>query len=136
MACLDTTVLLDLLGRGGRPRRRRATDVIRRLASAGEILTTTRFNVAELLVGVARAPDRAREERAVAAALCGLQILEFDASAAQVFAEITAYLQQRGRPAGDKDVLLAAIALVNGESLVTRDIRHFARIPGLRLENY
>jgi tRNA(fMet)-specific endonuclease VapC len=136
MACLDTSVLLDLLGRGGRLRRRQAADVIRRLVSAGEALTTTRFNVAELLVGVARAGERAREARAVEAALHGLRILEFDEPAAQVFAEVTAHLQHLGRSAGDMDVLIAAVALVNDENLVTRDVRHFARIPGLRLESY
>ncbi len=134
MACLDTSVLLDLLSRGGRLRRRRVADAVRRLASAG--LTTTRFNMAELLVGVARARDRAREEQAVQAVLSGLQVLEFDAPAARMFAEITAYLQQRGRPAGDMDVLIAAVALVNGESLLTQDVKHFARIPGLLLETY
>lgn len=134
MACLDTSVLLDLLGRGGKSRHRRAADAARRLAAEG--LTTTRFNVAELLVGVARARDRAREEQAAQAVLSGLQVLEFDAPAARMFAEITAHLQRRGRPAGDMDVLIAAVALVNGESLLTRDVKHFARIPGLLLETY
>ena len=136
MACLDTSVLLDLLGRGGRPRRRQAADVVRRLIAGGESLTTTRFNVAELWVGVARSRDRAREERAIAAVLGGLQVLEFDAAAARVFAEITGYLQRLGRPAGDMDVLIGAVALVNEEGLVTRDAKHFARMPGLKVESY
>ena len=136
MACLDTSVLLDLLGRGGRPRRRQAADVVRRLIAGGESLTTTRFNVAELWVGVARSRDRAREERAVAAVLGGLQVLEFDAAAARVFAEITGYLQRLRRPAGDMDVLIGAVALVNEEGLVTRDAKHFARMPGLKVESY
>ena len=136
MACLDTSVLLDLLGRGGRPRQRQAADVVRRFIAGGEALTTTRFNVAELWVGAARARDRAREERAVATVLGGLQVLEFDAAAARVFAEITAHVQRLGRPACDMDVLIGAVALVNGEGLVTRDAKHFLRMPGLSVESY
>ncbi|HEX7551608.1 MAG TPA: type II toxin-antitoxin system VapC family toxin [Candidatus Methylomirabilis sp.] len=48
-----------------------------------------------------------------------------------MFARITALLQQQGKPAGDMDVLIAATALVAGESLVTANPTHFRNIPGL-----
>lgn len=136
MACLDTTVLLDLQGRSGRGKKRRAAELVRRLVAAGEDLVTTRFNVAELWVGVERSSDPKREESRVEKLLAGLGILEFDAAAARVFGAVTAHLQKLGRPAGDMDVLIASVAIANDHILVTRNAKHFADIPGLGVECY
>ena len=136
MACLDTSVLLDLLGRGGRRRRRQAVTLLRQLTQRGEDLTTTRFTQAELQVGVERSRTVDRERRVVQAALVDLEILDFDEQAALAFGKLTAHLQQRGTPAGDMDVLIAAVSLVNGQRLVTANARHFSAIPGLVVEGY
>lgn len=136
MACLDTTVLLDLQGRSGKAKMRRAADLVRRLASSGEELATTRFNVAELWVGVERSEARQREQTKVAQLLDGLEILEFDEVAARIFGAATAHLQALGRPAGDMDVLIASVAIANDHALVTRNPKHFADIPGLFVESY
>jgi predicted nucleic acid-binding protein len=61
MACLDTTALLDLAGASGRRGRERARRRVAALQAAGETLVTTRFNVAELWVGVYRSTDRSAE---------------------------------------------------------------------------
>ena len=65
------------------------------------------------------------------ALLQNLTVLEFGPDAARLFARITALLQQQGRPAGDLDVLIAAIALAAGEPLITANPTHFRNIPGL-----
>ena len=136
MACLDTSFLIDLIRSGASARRRRATDKLRELLSRGEYLTTSRFNVAELLVGVYRSDDPERELRSVDALLQNLAVLEFGPEAARLFARITALLQQQGKPAGDMDVLIASTALVAGESLVTANPTHFRNIPGLTVDTY
>ena len=50
--------------------------------------------------------------------------------------EIRAYLQARGTPIGAYDVLIAGQALARGLILVTRNIGEFARVDGLRVENW
>ena len=65
MACLDTSFLLDTAGRGGRQLEARAREKLAALVEGGEILTTTRFNVAELWVGVERTSNRQGELVAV-----------------------------------------------------------------------
>lgn len=50
--------------------------------------------------------------------------------------EISAELRRKGREAGDVDPLLAATAMVHGLVLVTRNMRHFEPIEGLRIENW
>lgn len=136
MACLDTTTLLDLSGRSGRAVRERARRKIIALHAAGQVLATTRFNVAELWVGVVRSPTPQKEQVAVSKLLEPLVVLEFDAAGARVFGRLTAYLQVQGRPAGDMDVLIASVALVNGQSLITRNPKHLADIPALVVESY
>jgi predicted nucleic acid-binding protein len=49
----------------------------------GEHLTTSRFNVAELLVGVYRSDDPERELRSVDALLQNMTVLEFGPEAAR-----------------------------------------------------
>ena len=135
MACLDTSFLLDAAGRGGRQLRARAREKLAALVEGGEVLTTTRFNVAELWVGVERTSNRQGEVVAVETMLEPLTILDFDESSARVFGR-TAYLYARGNPRGDMDILIALVVLVHGDRLVTRNVRHFADIPELVLETY
>lgn len=136
MACLDTSFLLDAAGRGGRELRGRARKKLGSLVEDGEILTTTRFNVAELWVGIERTRDRPAELAAVETMLEPLTILDFDESSARVFGRITAHLYARGSPRGDMDILIASVVLVHGDRLVTRNARHFAGIPELVVETY
>ena len=129
-------MLLDLAGRGGQGRMRRAGALVRKLLSGDEHLVTTRFNVAELYVGVERSDDPRRERTKVGRILTGLEVLDFDDSAAHIFGSLTAHLQVLGRPAGDLDVLIASVAIANAHILVTRNPRHFMNLPGLFVRGY
>ncbi|NLT75859.1 MAG: type II toxin-antitoxin system VapC family toxin [Planctomycetes bacterium] len=135
MACLDTTILIDLLSRRS-ARKRQAVRKIEELAEKGQALTTTRFNVAELYVGLARSTRPKDDEQAIGALLREFEVLEFNDAAARVFGSITGFLQQIGKPAGDMDVLIASTAMVHGHSLITRNARHFRHIPHLIVEDY
>jgi predicted nucleic acid-binding protein len=68
--------------------------------------------------------------------LRGPAVLELDEDAARRFGAITARPYRLGRPAGDLDVLVAAVALAHGQSLVTRNPKHFADLPGLTVHAY
>lgn len=135
MACLDTTILIDLLSRRS-VRKRQAVRKIEELAEQGQALTTTRFNVAELYVGLARSTRPKDDEEAIGTLLREFEVLEFNNAAARVFGSITGFLQRIGKPAGDMDVLIAATAMVHGQSLITRNARHFKDIPHLLVEDY
>jgi tRNA(fMet)-specific endonuclease VapC len=51
----------------------------------------------------------------------------------EVFARTRADLRRSGQLIADLDLLIAATALHHDLTLLTRNVRHFARIPGLRL---
>jgi predicted nucleic acid-binding protein len=62
--------------------------------------------------------------------------LDFTAEAVRRFAAIEALMFKIGRPVGDLDALIAAVALAHGQLLVTRNARHFKDIPGLAVQSY
>ncbi len=61
--------------------------------------------------------------------------LPFDRNAAEVCAEIVTHRQRMGAPMDLGDAQIAAIALVNGLPLVSRNVKDFARVPGLEVIN-
>jgi len=60
-------------------------------------------------------------------------ILSFDVAIARVFGHIRAALFEAGTPLEDADLQIASTALHHGLELVTGNLKHFRRVPGLRL---
>jgi predicted nucleic acid-binding protein len=131
MPCLDTTVFLDLSGRSGKKLEARAQAAVRDHRDADQSHTTTRFNLAELLMGVEGANDPVAERQRVDDLLADVQLLEFEDVATLQFAKIANFLRKIGRPKESMDLLIASVALANGERLITRNPRDFMDIPGL-----
>ncbi|MBT2326769.1 type II toxin-antitoxin system VapC family toxin [Variovorax paradoxus] len=90
----------------------------------------------EIRFGVAKKPEAVRLHRIVDEFLRIAPILPWDATAANRHGELRADLQARGLPIGDFDEMIAAHALTIGAVVVTDNIRHFSRVPGLVLENW
>lgn len=65
--------------------------------------------------------------------LPSLTILPFDIAVARVYGQIESTLRKGGRPLADADLQIAATALHHGLELVTGNVRHFERVPGLSL---
>ena|SRR5579859_2926082 len=52
------------------------------------------------------------------------------------FGRLRALLRQQNQLIGDLDLAIAATSLTNGLTLVTHNTNHFARVPGLLLEDW
>jgi tRNA(fMet)-specific endonuclease VapC len=63
-------------------------------------------------------------------------VLEFDKEDARCAGEARALLAGAGAPTGPYDVLIAGQALSRKLILVTHNTREFARVPGLRIEDW
>jgi len=94
------------------------------------------ITVCELQFGVSNSSQPEKNQRALTEFLGPLEILDFPATAAVVYGEIRTRLQRAGTPIGNYDLLLAAHALHRDLTLVTNNIREFARVPDLRTENW
>jgi len=91
----------------------------------------------ELLHGVHRAsqPDvRARRSAFVEGILERFPLLSVDLACARAHAQLWAELSQAGAMIGAHDLWLAATCVAHGLTMVTANLREFARVPGLQLE--
>ncbi len=68
--------------------------------------------------------------------LLPLEILPFDAEAGRHYGRVRTGLKSAGCPIGSNDLLIAAHALSLNATLVTNNIREFARVAGLRVEQW
>jgi len=101
--------------------------------SAG--LGLSSITVAELYFGAAKSGS-ARNLSALEQFLAPLELADFDRSAAAAYGPLRAALEAAGTPIGPLDTQIAAHALALGVTLVSNNTREFARVPGLRLENW
>ena len=97
---------------------------------------TTAVNAGELLYGAVRRGSPALSERVRRVLSTAIAILPFDMAAAEVDAEIRSQLEGQGRGLDEPDLRIASIALAAGLTLVSGNVRHFARVPGLVVENW
>ena len=89
--------------------------------------------VAEVYEGAFGAPDPMATLSSFREFLGSYAILPLTDSMVEHFARMRAALRQQGRLIPDMDLLIAATAVAEDLTLVTRNLRHFARIPELRL---
>jgi tRNA(fMet)-specific endonuclease VapC len=65
-----------------------------------------------------------------------VRILPFGEAEAVRAGDLLALLESEGVPIGTEDVLIGATALEAGLTVVTRNVKHFDRIPGLTVESW
>jgi tRNA(fMet)-specific endonuclease VapC len=90
----------------------------------------------ELQYGLALRPEATKLALVVEGFLQMARTLAWDEDAADQHGAVRADLSQRGKRIGDFDEMIAAHALAVGAVLVTDNLKHFKRVPGLRLVNW
>ena len=111
--------------------------VLRRLKeNLGKGLCISAITLAEMEHGVEKSAHPEKNAAALLQFLAILDVLPFDDLAAVEYGRICAYLQKRGTPIGTMDMLIAGHARSEGLTLVTNNVREFARVPALRVENW
>ena len=126
---LDTNIVSDLM----RHPQGRAASHLERVGD--KALCTSIVVVAELKFGVAKSGSRALRTN-LDAILSALEILPLKAPADQRYAEIRAHLESVVKTIGPNDLLIAAHCLAEDLVAVTANADEFARVPGLKVENW
>ncbi len=125
---LDTdTVSFALRGQGdvgARLRTKRPSD-----------LCISAITLAELRYGADRKGSR-KLHRLIDTFVEAIEVAPFDEEAAVEFGRLGSILAERGTPIGEFDVLIAAHAVALRCTLVTNNLRHFSKVPGLATENW
>lgn len=133
MICLDTNAIIVALNVPSSPVRRR----LNRALAQGVPIGICTIVISELWFGAAgSARMQYNIERLENFFSAPLQALPFDEEDAREAGQIRAALAKAGTPIGPYDVLIAAQARRRGATLVTANEREFARVPGLKTENW
>jgi len=66
----------------------------------------------------------------------GFEVLDFSRDDARMAGNVRFLLDRQGHPISPMDTLIAGQALARDLTLVTRNIREFQRVDGLRVENW
>jgi tRNA(fMet)-specific endonuclease VapC len=132
MVCLDTTFFADLFRKNPAAEKK-----LIELANETQTVSTTVMTVAELYYGAFKSKSMTDEMKNVASVLNTFLILDMNPEGARIFGEILSTLEKKGQIIPDRDILIGAIALSKGETtLITRNAKDFARIPGLKVITY
>lgn len=91
---------------------------------------------AELYTGALKSKNPTSNRLIVSNFLLPFQIAPFDEPSAIHYADIRAYLEQKGMKIGPNDLMIAAIARANSGVLVTNNTKEFERVPGLSVESW
>lgn len=130
MVCLDSSFLIDFFrGKQG------AVEYLSQLGDSKEILTVAAPTVFELVQGAALAGSE-KERQGIRDFLKTVVTLPLGQEEAWAAGEVSGSLILSGEEVAPVDLLIGAIARFHDESILTRNTKHFAKIPGLRVEEY
>jgi len=123
---VDTDRIVDYL-KG----RQEATDLFESLHVDGLAMSLVTY--AELYEGIYYGANPQPAERGLRLLLRTVDVLPLTRAIMRRFAMLRGNLRRTGLQIGDLDTLIAATALHHNLTLVTRNVRHYTRISGLRI---
>jgi tRNA(fMet)-specific endonuclease VapC len=141
---LDTDTLIYMI-RGLKPtarpeQRERAQELVERCRQAqkdGHAVGVSAITVSELEYGAQKSGRYEDEIAAVAKILMPFEAYDFEAvSCAPPYGRIRHELEQAGQTIGAMDLLIAAHALSLEATVVTNNLSHFQRVPGLKVTDW
>ena len=117
------------------PSRRAERRSTRTAAARPTSVTPSIIVAAELHYGAVRKSSN-RLIALVEGVLARIEVIPFSPDAERHYASLRHRLERKGTPISGNDMLIAAHALSLDATLVTANTREFARIEGLKLENW
>ncbi len=126
---LDTNIVIYII-------KRRPIEVLNTFNTNANRMAISVVTLAELLHGVEKSSQPASNLAVVEDFCSRLQVLPYTPKAAQHYGSIRASLEILGQPIGVNDLHIAAHARSEGLILVTNNIREFAKVPALQIENW
>ncbi|KIM08281.1 MAG: hypothetical protein KU38_09860 [Sulfurovum sp. FS08-3] len=98
-------------------------------------LASTTINYAEIIYGLTKR-DNKKYLPKVEMIFENIKIYDFDKKSATVFATLKVEMQTKGIIVADMDLMIASIAIANGEKIISNNIKHFSKIEKLDVESW
>ncbi|MBT3465134.1 PIN domain-containing protein [archaeon] len=129
---LDTTFLIDII-RGKDEKVKQKCIYLDNKFITKSISTIT---LMELWRGAEMNLNSKKEKKKVIELIESLLIHPFNVKEAKKAAEIESFLIKKGQMIDLEDIMIAATAITRNESVLTRNVEHFNRIPNLKVDSY
>ena len=126
---LDTNICIYVI-------KRQPSELRERFDRLAEELAISTVTLAELYYGAEKSSRQDANRQTVENFAARLEILQFSASAAIHYGQVRADLERARRVCGPYDMMIGAHARSEGLTVVTNNLREFARMPGVRVENW
>ncbi|MEM2786141.1 MAG: type II toxin-antitoxin system VapC family toxin [Candidatus Nitrosotenuis sp.] len=129
MVCVDTNFLIAL--------ERNDADAlakVKEFEKDGEMIHTTSISVAEYFRGAYGAKNRIKALKDAKELLDRFSVLNLDYESGRIWGELS--LSLKSGTIGDRDLFISSISLANKQVLLTKNKKHFERVPGLRVETW
>lgn len=130
MPCLETDFLVDVFRQ-----KKEAIQKLEQLSKEKEPLTVTPVTIAELFHGAFKS-NNPKNANALEETEQTVQLLEFDWPAARIAGELLHHLEKKGEKIGNLDTLTAAVCLRHNQILITKNKKHYAKIPKLKTRDW
>ena len=124
---IDSDVCIHAVRKGNES----LTAMIRAIRSDGLAISVISYG--EVLEGVLYSRERLANGQKWNAFVSGVDVVDVTMAVADVWADLRGALRSKGNIIADSDLLIASTAIRFGMTLVSRNVRHFARVPGLTL---
>ena len=126
---LDTSTVLDVL-------RFHRDSLLNFELTPIQVISVSIIVVHELFQGVQESGSGSRSKKLLDRFLKTLEVIPFRVADAEESAQITRSLIKQGKPIGNLDTFIAAQAISANATLVTRNLKHFSRIPNLNVTDW
>ncbi len=130
MYMLDTNICIYII----KQKPKSVIDKFKKMKNANICISSITYS--ELLYGVEKSSNIAKNLLALTMFLSNIEILSYDESASIDYGTIRAKLEKQGKIIGPLDMLIAAHAKSLNITLVSNNSKEFERVEGLRLENW
>jgi len=127
----DTSFLIDLMVGN-----EAAVEKARIIEAKGTPLIVSAPTVFELYVGLSLSSKAEEEKTRILAVLESLPFLPLDAESSKAGGLIFGDKKRVGSTIDPEDAMVAGIAKVHGEKVLTRNLKHFQGIDGVTIESY
>jgi tRNA(fMet)-specific endonuclease VapC len=131
---IDTSFAIDLLREEARGLDGPATGLLATLSD--EPLGLSVFTACELEAGAAASRNPGRERERIGNLLRAVLLVLPDERFPRSYGGLLARITAAGNFVATMDLLIATTAIIENAALVTRNLRHFKPVPGLRILTY
>ena len=129
MFCLDTSIVIDIF-RGDSALKKKI------MQFQGQKFSITSITLCELFKGAWKSNDKEKSVELISDFYRSVELLDFDVASANLFGLNHNILEKKGSKIPEADLMIASLAMANNQILITRDLKHFKKIPELNVEKW